>query len=210
MCQRCGTPVDLPDALTPGGLCPACAAAPPHYQALRSFGPYEGSLRTAIQHLKYKGDMGLGEVLSKHLIELYNEIQWEIDLVVPVPLGQHRRKKRGFNQAAMLGRPLAYAIQKPLRQGALWRKRETRSQVGLSAHERRTNVSGAFSAREDQVRGKAVLLIDDVTTTGSTISACAQALCEAGARIVYGMTLARALLKTHTDDLPNPTHINRR
>jgi len=210
LCSCCGNPQQQGDLLNSSGICRECAAAAPHYQALRSFGHYETGLRNAILRLKYQGDMALAEALSKHLIELYNDLKWKIDLIVPVPLGARRAKERGYNQSSLLGRPLAYAVHKPFSPAALQRKHETRSQVGLSASERRLNVAGAFSARQDLVRGKVILIIDDVTTTGSTISACAQALCEAGASAVHGITLARAVLKTHTDDRPNPSHTIRR
>lgn len=210
VCSRCGSPVSSGLILNGNTECHECAAAAPQYTALRSYGVYEDSLRNAILRLKYKGDIGLGEALSKHLIELYNHLKWDIDLIVPVPLGAHRGKERGYNQSGLIGKPLAYAVHKPFLPKVLQRNRETRSQVGLSAGERRANVAGAFSANQNLVRGRTILVIDDVTTTGSTIGACAQALCEAGASAVYGMTLARAVLDSHTDNQPNPSYTRRR
>jgi ComF family protein len=152
--------------------------------------------------MKYKDDIGLGEALSKHLIDLYNDLKWEVDLVAAVPLSRSRLKERGYNQAGLLARPLAYAIQKPYCTGILSRKRETRSQVGLDAHQRQANVKDAFEAVDKLVRGKVILIIDDVTTTGSTIGACSQALNLAGASAVFGMTLTRAVLQADADDRP--------
>lgn len=189
VCPTCGDPQTSPQ------ICPVCQQHPPPYQALRSYSAHRGVIRKAIHRLKYQNDIGLGESLSKHLVELYNLNKWDIGLVVPVPLGQKRKRDRGYNQAAVLARSLAYAIHKPYRPEALSRSRETRTQVGLTAVERRKNVEGAFTATAEKVKGKAVLVIDDVTTTGSTISACAQALIEAGASAVFGMTLARAILQ---------------
>lgn len=146
--------------------------------------------------------MGMGEALSKHLIELYNDLKWDIDMIVPVPLSKAHYKKRGYNQAGLLARPLAYAVEKPYRPGALERTRDTLSQVHLGAHERRKNVSNAFGAKAEIVKGKNILVIDDVTTTGSTISACAKALKSAGASTVFGMTLARSVLQADVDDQP--------
>jgi ComF family protein len=166
--------------------------------------------RCELHQLKYERDIGLSEALSKHLIELYNEFKWEVDLIVPIPLGARRARERGFNQAGLLARPLAYAIQKAHRPVALKRTRETRSQVGLSAVERRKNVESGFTAQREIVQGKSVLIIDDVMTTGSTVNACAQALRMAGASAVYGLTLARAALHTHTDDPPKPSDSKRR
>lgn len=199
ICPRCGEP--QPE----GQLCPTCQANPPSYESLRSFAYFKGPIREALHHLKYKRDIGLGEALSKHLSELYNQLKWDIDIVTSVPLSAHRMKERGYNQASMLGRPLAYAIGKPYR-AVLGKNRDTRSQVGLSAVDRKENVAGAFTAYPDQVMGKVILVIDDVTTTGSTINACAQALRQAGASAAYGLTLARALLQADADD--RPTHIS--
>jgi len=196
VCPTCGDPQ------ISSQICPACQKHPPPYQALRSYSAYSGVIRKAIHRLKYQNDIGLGESLSKHLAELYNLNKWDIELVVPVPLGQKRKRDRGYNQAAVLARSLAYAIHTPYHPEALSRTRETRTQVGLTAVERRKNVEGAFSAAAEKVNGKAVLVIDDVTTTGSTISACAQALIDAGASAVFGMTLARAILQDTQNERP--------
>ncbi len=187
----------------PGGSCPDCTAQRPAFTALRSWGVYGGPLRRAIHRLKYGRDLGLGEALSKHLIELYNLLQWNIDCVTPVPLSRRRQQERGYNQAGLLALPLARAVGAPYRPAALQRTRETRSQVRLGAQERRANVQGAFRAEPALVSGKHVLVIDDVTTTGSTIHACAQALTLAGASAVFGMTLARSVLQADADDQPS-------
>jgi competence protein ComFC len=210
ICARCGDPLaDQSLAAQPAAqLCYDCQAHLPMYQSLRSYGVFSGPLREALHRLKYQRDIGIGESLSKHLIELYNELKWDIDLVVPVPLGQKRARERGYNQSGLLAWPLACAIQKPYQPDALQRSRNTRSQVGLSAIERRENVDGAFTAHGDNVRGKVVLVIDDVMTTGSTISACAQALRTAGASFVYALTLARAVSKTDLDDQPTSSDKN--
>lgn len=169
---------------------------------LRSFGEYGGSLRNGILRLKFRRDIGLAEALSKHLISLYNELNLEIDLVVPVPLNKKRQRKRGYNQASVLALPLAYAICKPYETHALERTRDTLSQVRLGASERKKNVQDAFHAHSKWIDGKKILVVDDVTTTGSTINACAQALLRAGASAVFGLTLARAVLQADVDDQP--------
>lgn len=205
-CEICGDlQNDLPAGETPAGtvfICDHCQSQRPAYQSLRSYGVFKGPLREAIHRMKYQKDLGMGEALSKHLIELYNHLKWDIDLIAPVPLSRKRELERGYNQAGLLGRSLAYAVQKTYQPEIILRSRDTRSQVGLSAQERRQNVAGAFSADTQQVRGKTVLIIDDVTTTGSTIHACAQALHNAGASAVYGLTLARAVSQADADDRP--------
>jgi ComF family protein len=199
VCACCGDPLA---AKASTDLCGDCQYHPPAYQKLRSFGVFESVLRKSLHRLKYQNDPGVAEALSKHLIELYNDFKWDINLITPVPLSKQRIKERGYNQSDLLARPLAYAIDKPYQPKALWRIRETRTQVGLSAEERRQNVDEAFSADPGLVKGKTVLVIDDVTTTGSTISACAKALLQTGASAVFGLTLARAVLQADVDDQP--------
>jgi competence protein ComFC len=191
VCEQCGEPYNQI------GKCMNCRQSPPAYTAVRSWAVYSGPIRHALQGLKYRQNLALGDSLSVHLIQLYKNLNWPIDFIVPVPLGQKRKRTRGYNQAALLARPLSLAAGIQYRPDALGRIRETVSQVGLSGKERSTNVSGAFTARPELVQGKKILVIDDITTTGSTIHHCATALIIAGAAEVYGLTVARAILETH-------------
>jgi len=172
-------------------VCRKCRVSPPGYSALRSWAVFEGPIRNALHRLKYKGDLALGEVLARPLSGLLHEMGWAVDLVVPVPLGVARKAERGYNQATLLAWPFALGGGLAFRPEALSKTRETRTQVGLSVLERRTNVAGAFKANPKFVIDRLVVVVDDVTTSGATIEACAQALLEAGARQVYGLTLAR-------------------
>ena len=113
--------------------------------------------------------------------------------MIPVPLGNKLLKERGYNQVGLVARPLAHELGLEYAPGALWKSRETRSQVGLSISQRRENVSNAYQANPSVVNRKSILLMDDVATTGSTISACTSALAAAGAHEVYALTIARAL-----------------
>jgi ComF family protein len=151
-------------------------------------------MRNAIHRLKYKDDLGLGEILARLMVILFQKLMWEIDLIVPVPGSLARRKMRGYNQASLLAFPIALNCGIPYRPKALMKTRETPSQVGLSAAERHANVQDAFLAKKEMVAGKRILVIDDVTTSGATMEACARALVNKGARQVYGLTLARAVL----------------
>ncbi|HEY5269207.1 MAG TPA: phosphoribosyltransferase family protein [Anaerolineales bacterium] len=137
--------------------------------------------------------MALGDALAKHFAEYVGSLGWPVDLVVPVPLGKERMKERGYNQVGLVARPLAAVNHWRYAPRAVVRSRETRSQVGLTAAERKENVSGAFLGEAALVSGATVLLMDDVATTGATLSACTAALLDAGARSVYTLTLARAL-----------------
>jgi len=114
-------------------------------------------------------------------------------LIIPVPLGRKRLQERGYNQVALVARPLAYELDLVYAPNALWKIRDTRSQVGLNMQERKKNVSKAYQAHPSAVERKSILVMDDVSTTGSTISACTEALLSTGAQEVYALTIARAL-----------------
>jgi competence protein ComFC len=173
------------------GICNICKKIPPPYHALRSWGLYSGPLRNAILKLKYQRDIGLGEILAQNLISLFLTFDWRIDLCIPVPLSRKRNSERGYNQSALLARPVALRCRIPFSTNALTRNRDTPTQVTLSADERRNNVAKAFTANPNLVYNKVVLVIDDITTTGATMISCSETILEAGARFVYGLTLAR-------------------
>ncbi len=139
--------------------------------------------------------MALGEALAKYLAGFVRTLGWPVNLVVPVPLGKGRKKERGYNQVGLVAMPLAAFNHWNYSPRGLARIRETRSQVGLTIDQRKENVSGAFQGDETLVSGLNILLMDDVATTGATLSASAKALMDAGAHNVYALTLARALAR---------------
>lgn len=151
---------------------------------------YEGVVRTAVQHLKYRG-------LRSLVPEMARPMAWELAVavpppftLVPVPLHPARLRERGFNQAELLARELARLLDAPLSTGALRRTKDTVSQVDTSSRaERLKNVREAF-ASTGTLDGETIVLVDDVTTTGATLLAAAQALLSAGAARVYGLTFA--------------------
>jgi len=147
----------------------------------------------AIHRLKYRRDIGLGEALSNQMSEFVKQLNWPADTLVPIPLGKKRLKERGYNQVASIALPLSLQLGLNYFPNALIRSRETRSQVGLSATERQENVRDAFQADAQKMNGRIVLLMDDVSTTGATISSAAEALYKSGTRDVYAITVARAL-----------------
>lgn len=159
---------------------------------LAASGVHAGLLRQALLALKYEHTPQLAGPLGTRLARLVRRQAWPVELLVPVPLHPSRERERGYNQAQLLG--LALAEQHGIRQcpAALRRVVATRAQVGLDQQERRHNVQGAFVAERKLVQKRAVLLVDDVYTTGATMHASAQALHDAGARTVYGLTLTRA------------------
>lgn len=186
VCDCCGKPNPKKN------LCYYCLEVQPKYDGARSWGIYQGLLRDGLLELKYKRNLGLGEALAEHLKTRLFAEEWEVDMIVPIPLGRKRRKERGYNQAEILARPLSWQTGLPINSGAIIRQRETRSQVELSRKEREENVAGAFRAFPKEVDGKNILIVDDVMTTGATLNAAAAALKTAGAAKVYALTVGRA------------------
>jgi ComF family protein len=160
---------------------------------MRSWAVFDFPIQSGLHTMKYKGNLPLGEALAFQMVEFVKSLQWNVDLLIPVPLGKKRLQERGYNQVALVAQPLAYRTGIPYLPQALCKTRETRSQVGLNASQRQKNVLDAYQADARSVARKSILLLDDVSTTGSTISACTEALLSAGAREVYGITVARAL-----------------
>jgi ComF family protein len=187
ICDACG----LPQAHS--GLCDRCKQNRPSFRSLRSWAVFEGPVQKALHQLKYRRNIGLGEALAKQMATFIAQLNWTVDVIVPIPLGKTRLKERGYNQVAMVARPLSLTLGMDYRPSAIVRARETRSQVGLTAMERKQNVQNAFKAVEDKVDGRTVLLMDDVSTTGATLSSAAEALYASGAMDVYAVTIARAL-----------------
>jgi ComF family protein len=118
--------------------------------------------------------------------------KWQPSLVIPVPLSTKRKRRRGYNQMDLVADALAGLLGLPFKPGALFRVRDTRSQVGLAAEARHRNVESAFQANREAVEGSVILLVDDLFTTGATLAACAAALREAGSGEVYALTIGRA------------------
>jgi competence protein ComFC len=143
--------------------------------------------------MKYRRNIGLGESIAIQMVDFVRSLKWPIDIMIPVPLGTNRLKERGYNQVGLVARPLAYRLGLNYEPDALWKVRETRSQVGLTVSQRRDNVQNAYQADPKVVKQQSILIMDDVATTGSTISSCTEALLCAGAHEIYILTIARAL-----------------
>lgn len=191
VCPICGNPQNQTTK------CNNCKQSEPPYRGLRSWAIFKSPLREALHQLKYRKNLGLGESLAEPLVGILSDLKWQIDLVVPVPLSKARLKERGYNQAALLARPVSMALSLPYSDSGLLRIKESRSQVGLSIDDRKRNVEDVFSSVSKVVANRQVLIVDDVTTTGATIEACARAVIASGASKVYGITLARAVLGSH-------------
>lgn len=149
-------------------------------------------MRQAIHEFKYQDRTELAIPLADIMVSSWREGHFPVDCMIPVPLHPRRLRERGYNQAALITERLAEKVGLPVLGETLVRSRMTASQTTLGASERRKNVEGAFRVRSNAVKGRSVLLVDDVRTTGATLEACADALREAGVVGVYAMTLARA------------------
>lgn len=203
-CLGCGLPVASPaaeDASEP--RCSACRKELPDFDLARSYGIYAGALRAAVLELKFKRRERLARKLGAMLAEVWRREPAFQGLVapvlVPVPLHKARERGRGFNQSFLLAESLRKALRNqkaaPPRLDAnlLRRVRPTVPQTGLSVSARRDNVRGVFAvSSQTPLRERDFVLIDDVMTTGATLSACAAALKKAGAERVLALTVARA------------------
>lgn len=168
---------------------------PLRLDGVRSCYIYSGPIRRALHRLKYHGRYRIAQALAAGMVEGWARFAMKAELLVPVPASSARQRVRGYNQAAVLAQALAERVGIPCCPQALRRVRSTPSQVGLTQSARRENVQGAFAADPQWVRGKQVVVVDDVCTSGATLEACAAALYQAGARSVWGFTLARVILR---------------
>lgn len=189
-CQHCGTPF-----ATSTGVCIACQRHRLRIQGLRCLNLYQGPLCNAIHALKYHGQQRLARPLGLLLAEAFTCYNMRADGIVPLPLHLQRQQQRGYNQATLLARVCATHLKVPCLEQLVIRQRATYAQVGLNAQERWQNVSGAF-ALAPEIRGHTpnyhtLLLIDDVSTTGATLEACAAALYAAGINEVWGLVLGK-------------------
>jgi ComF family protein len=179
-------------------MCGWCEQLPPFIRAARSAYWIPGGTAGAIVHaLKYAGWVGVAEGMAERMARLAwpRDVVAERSMVVPTPLAPTRERERGFNQSALLGRALASRWKVPFVSDCVVRARATATQTRLTPEERRGNVSGAFHATrnaKERLSGAHVVLVDDVITTGATLSECATTLFESGARIISIVTFGRA------------------
>ena len=193
-CERLGTPFPF----DPGGdlVSAAALADPPAYARARAAARFEGPAQTLVHGLKYHRREDLASPMGRWMARAGRELLADADLLIPVPLHWTRLWRRRFNQSAALARAVSRLTGVPAAPDALLRVRRTPSQVGRSRAERQRNVAGAFRVRPERrvdVEGRAVVLVDDVVTSGATVDACAKALARAGARRVDVLAFARVV-----------------
>ena len=199
-CVVCGDRLASAQLLVGDGRCHGCRDFGPDFDRAMSFGEYESGLRGLIHLLKYESVLPVASVLGGMLAPVIKELLPACGdsppLVVPVPLHKSKRSDRGFNHAEVIARAAVKRLSRrvELATGILVRQRATISQVGLTREQRIENMRDAFRVRDrQQVRGRTVILVDDVMTTGTTLSECARVLKKAGAERVLAATVARVL-----------------
>jgi ComF family protein len=186
LCPVCGRPMIREE------WCPSCRRWKLDIDGIRSAFAFQGVLRQAVHRFKYGGFRALALPLAGLLARNLESRPLPAEALVPVPLHPLRLRDRGYNQSGLLARELGRLTGLPVEEDTLLRHRNSRAQVRTpDSEERRCNVSGAFGCRNDGLRGKRVLLIDDVCTTGATLNSCAIALKAAGTASVWGLALAR-------------------
>jgi ComF family protein len=191
ICDRCGDPLPTWRVVSvPLACCPRCRRTRRALDRARAIGPYDAALRAIVHALKYEGRRSLARPLGRLMRERGADMLIGASCVVPVPLHPSRKRHRGFNQAEDLARESPIQVVRALR-----RVRATATQTELPAGQRHRNVRDAFAATRTAaaLSGAIVVLIDDVSTTGATLDACARVLKEAGIAEVRALTAARVV-----------------
>lgn len=197
-CIRC----DRSLAPLAGPHCPLCAALLreadcPAIERIIVACDYQGAASSAIRALKFRGQRRLAQPLALALADATRRAALTIDIIIPMPLHAARRRERGYNQATLLARTLASVLSAPMRDDLLARVRATQPQTRLNRRERQANVAGAFALTAPaaaRLVDQRVALVDDVTTTGATLEAAAEALRAARPTAIYALAVARPML----------------
>ena len=191
VCRKCGKPIN---SNSPSRICLGCIESPPSFTIHRSFSFYEGVLREIILLMKFQKIKILGKILAKIAHENFRNDSdlFDCDFIVPVPISRKRMRERGFNQSEEIAKELAKLLKKRILKNILIKKFHTIPQSLLSLRERRKNILGSFEVRKKElVRGKRILLVDDIYTSGSTVSECCKTLYKSGVKEVKVFTIAR-------------------
>lgn len=194
-CKRCGAKL-----VGDGGFCLDCMDKKRIFDAARCVCSYEVEAQKLIYGLKFGGKPYFSNTMAKLMANKYKSINWDCDIVLPVPISKKRMKTRGYNQSLLLASVVSKEIGKPLSDEVLSKIHDTHDQVGLGYDDRQNNLNGSIVANNKQlIKGKNVLLIDDVMTTGATANVCAEVLFKAGAGHVFVLTFAHAMSNIRTE-----------
>lgn len=197
VCVKCGDPIK-----SDGNYCLHCKNDMPLFKMCRSPFIYRDPIRHMVRNLKYDNKRYLAETLSNFVVSEFVKMGVDVDMVVPVPISEHRLKVRGYNQAELLCSAFVEKLHLDVRTDVLLKVKETSSQAYLTRQEREKNLEDVFKVSDKKlVKDKTILLVDDVFTTGTTLNECTKVLLHAGAKAVYCVTLAHA--DKHRDDDDN-------
>ena len=174
-------------------LCPVCASGKNELDWIRSACIYDDASRSAMLLFKHGGRIKYSQFMSRAMIWALRDMDVDVDIVMPVPLASRRLFKRGYNQATLLARPIARALGVPMDLDSV--RRKYRPDMGhKNARQRMENIHGVFSVvNPNKIRGRKILLVDDVMTTGATFAEMRRVLIRAGASAVYGVTFCRVV-----------------
>jgi ComF family protein len=182
-----------------GSYCLSCKDTQRDYEFARAPFIYEGKIKTLIYKLKYSSGKYLAPYISYLLLDEYVKQGWNVDLIVPVPLFKKRERRRGFNQAEIISQKFKEVFNIEISKDNLIRIINTPTQTKLTRKERKSNLKGAFKVlNKTEFKGKNILLVDDVFTTGATTDECSKVLIKAGVKNIYVLTLAHVKNPTAT------------
>lgn len=202
ICVKCGSPVD-----NEATYCIDCQNNTKHFDFVRSSVVYEKDAKNLVLAMKFNNNRWIAKHFAEMLFDTYNQNHLDAEIIIPVPLSYKREKQRGYNQAHLLVKSLAQKLNLPLADDVVYKVVDNKQQSTLSARERRENVKGVYSLQNASiVKGKKVLLVDDILTTGSTLSEISRLLKKAGAIAIYGLVVASPHYKVPTEqneDLTN-------
>lgn len=194
VCAKCGDPIN-----SDGSYCLHCKADMPLFKMCRSVFIYRDPIKHMVRAFKYDNKRYYAETLSNFIASEFVKMDVEVDYVVPVPISQHRFKVRGYNQAELLCVAFEEKLKLDVKTNLLIKHKDMSSQAYLSKTDRAKNLADSFKVTDrNMVKGKTVLVVDDVYTTGTTLNECTRVLLNAGAKVVYCITLAHA--DKHRDD----------
>ncbi len=198
-CIKCGKPLIPTDFFKQNReiFCLDCKIKKYSFEFSRSTAIYDKALKKCIHLFKYYGEKKLAKPLGKLMVDYLlknGEFENKLDLIIPVPLHKNDLKKRGFNQSVLLGKVIGDYFSIPVKESVLVKKKLTSFQINLSKKEREKNILGAFSVEKpEEIKGKNILILDDVLTTGSTVEECAKELMKARAKNIFVLTLAQTV-----------------
>ncbi len=198
-CAKCGFPFPSEIDVDKNAMCPNCVAGNCALDFIRSACVYDDASRAAVLPFKHVGRTAYARFMSRAMIWALRDVDVKFDIVMPVPLAYRRMIHRGYNQATLLSRPIARAYAVPMDVSSV--RRKYRTDMGhKNARQRLENIHGVFTVRRpDKVRGKNILLVDDVMTTGATFRELRRVLKRAGAAGVYGVTFCRVANSIRND-----------